>query len=248
MQLDQHFALVTGAARGIGAAIARGYAKAGAVVMVTDLHRDDAEKVAHGIRAAGGVAYALALDVTDPEQCACVAQEAQALGGPSILVNCAGVRPRHTFDSAERDIQWRHAMSVNVDGIRNMTLACLPSLQRSQGSVINLTSITAFNASPMSIAYSTSKAAAQMLTKALALELAPRNIRVNAIAPGVIETGMTAASRANAERSQQLLARIPMARYGHADEIVGPAIFLASSMSSYITGAVLNVDGGYLAV
>jgi NAD(P)-dependent dehydrogenase (short-subunit alcohol dehydrogenase family) len=246
--LNQHLALVTGAARGIGAAIARGLATAGATVIVTDIHCDDAQRVASGIEADGGKAYAFALDVTDPAQCARIAQMSETIGALSVLVNNAGVRPRHAFDSNDRDAQWRRAMDVNLDGVRNMTLACVDALQKTRGSVINVTSITAFHASPMSVAYSTSKAAAQMLTKVMALELAPHHIRVNAIAPGVIETNMTATARDNPQRNERLLARIPMARYGMATEIAGPAVFLASSMSSYMTGAVINVDGGYLAV
>jgi NAD(P)-dependent dehydrogenase (short-subunit alcohol dehydrogenase family) len=248
MLLHRQLALVTGAARGMGAAIAHGLAAAGAGVVVTDLDAQGAECTAAAIRQAGGSAHAFALDVAEPAQCAEVARATETLGGLSILVNNAGVRPRHAFDSEDRDLQWRRAMDVNLDGVRNMTLACLDALSANQGSVVNITSITAFQASPMSLAYSTSKAAAQMLTKVLALELASRGVRVNAIAPGVIETDMTAAARTNPERSQYLMARIPMARFGQPCELVGPAVFLASSMSSYMTGAVLNVDGGYLAV
>ncbi|MFT3777541.1 MAG: glucose 1-dehydrogenase [Ottowia sp.] len=247
MLLNSHLALVTGAARGIGAAIAHGLAGAGACVIVTDIDGGGARRVASDIEAAGGTAHAFELDVTDPAQCARAARAAEAIGALSVLVNNAGVRPRHAFDSSDRDAQWHRAMAVNVDGVRNMTLACVDALARTRGSVVNVTSITAFNASPMSIAYSTSKAAAQMLTKVLALELAPRHIRVNAVAPGVIETEMTATSRGNPARSQRLLDRIPMARYGTAGELAGPVVFLASPLSSYITGAVLNVDGGYLA-
>lgn len=248
MLLHGQLALVTGAARGMGAAIAQGMADAGAGVVVTDLDADGAEQTAATIRHAGGVAHAFALDVTDPARCAEVSRATQDLGGLSILVNNAGIRPRHAFDSADRDLQWRRAMDVNLDGVRHMTLACLDALSANRGSVVNITSITAFQASPMSLAYSTSKAAAQMLTKVLALELAPRGVRVNAIAPGVIETDMTATARQHPERSQYLMTRIPMARFGLPGEVVGPAVFLASSMSSYMTGAVLAVDGGFLAV
>lgn len=248
MLLAHQLALVTGAARGNGAAMAHGLAAAGAEVIVTDLDGEGARAVADAIRAAGGRAHGLALDVSDARQCAEVAERATAFGVLSILVNNAGVRPRHAFDSADRDAQWRHAMDVNVDGIRNLSLACAPALARTRGSIVNITSITASQASPGSIAYSTSKAAAQMLTKVLALELAPHGVRVNAIAPGVIETEMTARARVDPERSQRLLARIPMGRFGQPDELIGPVVFLASPMSSYMTGAVLPVDGGYLAV
>lgn len=248
MQLQGQLALITGAARGTGAAIAHGLAAEGAVVVVTDLDGAGAERTAAEITHGGGMAHAFGLDVADPVQCAGVVRRVAGLGVLSILVNNAGVRPRHAFDSADRDRQWRHAMDVNLDGVRHMTLACVDALKTRRGSVINVTSITASQASPMSVAYSTSKAAAQMLTKALALELAPHGIRVNAVAPGVIETDMTAGSRQNPERNRQLLSRIPMGRYGVPTELVGPVVFLASSGASYVTGAVLPVDGGYLAV
>lgn len=247
MLLLNDLALVTGAARGNGEAIAHGLAAAGAKVIVTDLDGPGACAVAQDIRTAGYFAQAMELDVTDPAQCADVAERCKAFGTLSILVNNAGVRPRHAFDSSDRDAQWRQAMAVNVDGVRNLSLACLPELERSHGRIINITSITAFHASGMSIAYSTSKAATQMLTKTLALELAPRHVRVNAIAPGVFETTMTASSRHDPQRNGRLLTRIPMGRYGQPQEMVGPVLFLASSMSTYMTGAVLPVDGGYLA-
>ncbi|MBU4612437.1 SDR family oxidoreductase [Achromobacter sp. GG226] len=249
MLLENRIVIVTGAARGNGEAIAHGVAREGAVAVVTDRDGDGAEAVAQAIREAGGCAQAHALDVTDAAACARVAEQVRAAVGPvDVLVNNAGIRPRHVFDSADRDDWWRRAMAVNVDGIRHMTLACLPSLKLTRGSIINLSSIAANQASAQSIAYSTSKAAAQMLTKVSALELAPHGIRVNAIAPGVIETAMTQSSRDDPERSERLLARIPLARFGRPEDVVGPVVFLASPMAAYVTGAVLAVDGGYLAV
>lgn len=248
MLLKNRLALVTGAARGAGAAIATGLARAGAIVIVTDIELDAAERVASQIASEGLQAHALSLDVTEPAQCARVAARTAQWGELSILVNNAGVRPRHPFDGVDRDAHWRHAMDVNVDGVRNVTLAFVPALARARGCVINITSIAAHQASPMSVAYSTSKAAAQMLTKALALELAVEGIRVNAVAPGVMETDMTASSRQNPQRRQRLLDRIPMGRFGQPEELVGPVVFLASDMAGYVTGAVLPADGGYLAV
>ncbi len=249
MLLQERIALVTGAARGNGAAIARGLARQGAVVVVTDLDAAGAHEVAREITQARGTAHAFGLDVADAARCAEVLQRVHAqVGDISILVNNAGVRPRHAFDSAQRDALWRQAMDVNVDGIRNMTLAGLPALQRTRGTVINITSIAASQASAGSVAYSTSKAAAQMLTKVMALELAGDGIRVNAIAPGVIETGMTEVSRQDPRRRERLMTRIPMNRFGQPEDLVGPVVFLASAMSGYVTGSVLAVDGGFLAV
>lgn len=248
MLLKNQLALVTGSARGTGAAIAMGLAREGARVIVTDIDHSAAAQVCLRIEAIGGWAQALALDVTNAGQCHETARYATRWGNLSILVNNAGVRPRHPFASDERDHHWQHAMDVNVNGVRNVTLAFIPALRNTRGSVINITSITASHASPMSVAYSTSKAAAQMLTKALALELADSGIRVNAVAPGIIETDMTAVSRQHPERRQQMLSRIPMDRFGQPEELIGPVVFLASSMASYVTGAVIAVDGGYLAV
>jgi NAD(P)-dependent dehydrogenase (short-subunit alcohol dehydrogenase family) len=139
-------------------------------------------------------------------------------------------------------------MRVNLDGTLNVTLSFLDALRASKGAVINMASIAAFVSTSTSIAYSTSKAAIRMLTQNLAQELAPDGVRVNAIAPGTIVTAMTEATRNNEERRERFLARIPMGRFGLPEELVGPVVFLASSMSSYMTGATIVVDGGYLAV
>lgn len=249
MLLENRIVIITGAAAGNGKAIAHGVVREGAIAVVTDRDEDGAQAVAQAIRHAGGRAHAYGLDVTDAARCEVVARSVQADVGPiDVLVNNAGIRPRHAFDSAERDAHWRQAMAVNVDGIRHMTLACLGSLAATRGCIVNVSSIAANQASGQSIAYSTSKAAAQMLTKVSALELAVHGIRVNAIAPGVIETAMTQTSRDDPARREKLLARIPLARFGRPEDVVGPVVFLASSMAAYVTGAVLAVDGGYLAV
>ena len=248
MLLKNQVALITGAARGNGAAIAKGMAEHGAKVAVTDIDEAAAAATASKLRAQGLKAYSYRLDVRDSKNCAeVIALVAQEVGTLSVLVNNAGVRPRHAFDSDERDAMWRYAMDVNVDGIRTMTLAALEQLKATQGSVINITSIAAHQASGLSISYSTSKAAAHMLTKVLALELALEGVRVNAIAPGIIETDMTESSRNNPQRSSALLARVPMGKFGQPEDLAGPAIFLASALSNYMTGATLAVDGGYLA-
>lgn len=247
MLLKDRLALVTGAARGAGAAIAKGFAQQGARLVLADVDETGLALTQRDILQAGGEAHVLTLDVAESAACAQVASALRAIGDLSILVNNAGVRPRHDFDSASRDAHWQRALAVNVDGIRNLTLALLDPLTRTRGSVINITSITAYRASVRSMAYSTSKAAAQMLSQVLAVDLAPAGIRVNAIAPGVLETDMTRGSLTDPERRRQLLDRIPMQRFGTPDELVGPAVFLASAMSTYITGAVVCVDGGYLA-
>lgn len=240
-------ALVTGAAKGNGAAIAKGFASHGARVIVCDIDAEGAHRSAREIREQGGEAHAFALDVTDVAQCQqVVAQVRKEIGEIAVLVNNAGVRPRHTFNADDRDTHWCRAMDVNVEGVRNMSLSSLDSLVAAQGSIINITSIAASRASAQSIAYSTSKAAAEMLTKVMALELSRLGVRINAIAPGIIRTDMTESSRSDPARCQALMSRIPMGRFGEPDELVGPALFLASPLSSYVTGAVLAVDGGFL--
>ncbi|MBZ9772376.1 SDR family NAD(P)-dependent oxidoreductase [Mesorhizobium sp. CO1-1-8] len=247
--LEGKIALVTGAGQGNGAAIARGLAAHGAKVVLTDINEVGVRAVADEIERSGSHCWAYRLDVTDAAECSKLAETvAQECGQVAILVNNAGICPRNTVDSPELRQTWDAAMSVNLDGTLNVSLAFLPALRLTKGVIINMASIASFVATATSIAYSTSKAAIKMLTQNLAQELARDGIRVNAIAPGLFVTPMTEVTRADPERRERFLARIPMRRFGEPDELVGPVVFLASSMSSYVTGSTLVVDGGYLAV
>ncbi len=242
-------ALVTGAGQGNGAAIAFGLAAQGATLICTDLDQASAERTAEAIRAKGGKASSHALNVTDKTSAVSLAQALDAQGvAVSIVVNNAGICPRHTIDSPELEHSWHAAIDVNLTGALNVTTAFLPALRRTKGTVVNIASIASFVSTATSVSYPVSKAGLKALTQSLAHELAPEGIRVNAVAPGTFATAMTEATRNNPERSARFLTRIPMGRYGEPEELVGPVVFLASSMASYVTGTTLVVDGGYLAL
>ena len=249
MLLEGRIALVTGAGQGNGAAIARGLAKEGARIIATDVNGAAAERTAREIVEEGGKAWSYTLDVADAEACKTLARDVEAaIGQVSILVNNAGICPRNTIDSPDVMRAWDAAMQVNLNGTQNVTLAFVPALRATKGTVINMASIASFVSTSTSISYSTSKAAVRMLTQNLAQELAKDGVRVNAIAPGTLNTPMTEATRTNPERAERFLSRIPLGRFGEPEELVGPTVFLASDMSSYVTGTTLVVDGGYLAV
>lgn len=249
MLLEGRLALVTGAGQGNGAAIARGLARHGAAVVVTDVDAAAAERSAGEIRSEGGRARTAVLDVADAAAPRRLAAELAAEGERvSILVNNAGICPRHPIDSPDLERSWNAALDVNLTGALNVTVAFLPALRETRGTVVNIASIASFVSTATSVSYPVSKAGLRALTQSLAHELAPEGIRVNAIAPGTFATAMTEATRLDPERSIRFLARIPMGRYGDPEELVGPVVFLASSMSSYVTGTTLVVDGGYLAL
>ena len=248
MLLSGQRALVTGAGQGNGAAMALGLAQHGAQVAVTDLDAALAAETAARINGARGQAVSHALDVADLDGFrALAARLGTEWGDVSILVNNAGLCPRHTVDDPALDRAWDAAMDVNLRGTLNVTRAFLDALRRTKGRVVNIASIASFVSTNTSVSYPVSKAGVRALTGALAQELAPDGVRVNPIAPGTFTTRITEATRLNPERSERFLARIPMRRYGEPEELVGPLVFLASDMSSYVTGSTLVVDGGYLA-
>lgn len=246
MKLENRLAVVTGAGQGVGACIAKGLAAEGARVVLADLNLDNAQRTAAEIRAEGGEAWAYALDVTDAEACTALAEKVSEHGDVSLLVNNAGVCPRNTIDSPDVRESWALGMDVNLEGTLNMILPFVPALRRTKGGIVNMASIASFVSTSTSISYSTSKAAVKMLTQNLAAELGKDGVRVNAVAPGTLVTPMTEATRNNAERRDRFLSRIPMGRFGEPSEIVGPIVFLASDMASYVTGSTIVVDGGYL--
>lgn len=249
--LDGQVAVVTGAAQGMGREIALGLARAGAAVLAADIQKDGVARTVDDIRQAGGRAWGLEWNVSVAEDAVAAAAEARRLAGAdtSILVNNAGIHRRGRVGSDEHLATWREIMAVNLDGIMFGVTAFLEQLKRTRGAIVNLASIQSFVAAPNdTTAYTTSKGGVMTLTKALAVEFAPYGIRVNAVAPGFINTPQTAASRANPDRVAFVQAHTPMKRVGEAHEIAGPVVFLASPLASFITGATLPVDGGFLAL
>lgn len=242
-------ALITGAAGGIGQAIALAYAAAGARVIVVDLTRERCAETLELVGATRGDALAFGLDITDaPAARALAAQVHERAGDLDVLVNNAGILIRGGVDAPQAHANIRRVMDVNYFGCFNVVHAFLPSLRRTRGCIVNVASGAAFSAIPGTLGYSPSKAAVKMLTQTLAADLAKDGIRVNALAPGVIVTAMTKDTRANPERVARFLQRIPSGRLGEPQELAGPAVFLASALASYVNGVTLPVDGGYLAV
>ena len=252
--LDNHIAAVTGAGSGIGRAIALGYAREGAQVAVLDVNGDAASETAQQILNAGGKALAFTLDVTDRDACRVMATKiAGEVGNISILVNNAGINRRNAF-TADRDAvikDWEDIIAINLNGTFNVTHAFIEQLRATKGRIVNIGSIQSFVhvRTPNSPAYTTSKHGVLGFTRALAAELGKDGVRVNAIGPGLIETPLNAAVRANSpELVKIFMDHTPLGRAGKPEDIVGPAIFLASDLSAYVTGTILMADGGYRAI
>jgi len=249
--LSSHIAAVTGAGSGIGQAIAIGYAREGAQVIALDMNGEAAAQTVKQIEAAGGKAKSFTLDVSRRDDCMAMAKKIEAeVGRISILVNNAGINRRNPFagDPAAFLKDWQDIMAVNLNGVFNVTHAFLAQLRAAKGRIVNIGSIQSFVhvRTPNSAAYTTSKHGVLGFTKALAAELGKDGVRVNAIGPGLIETPLNEKVRANnPELIKIFLDHTPLGRAGKPEDIVGPAIFLASDLSSYVTGSIVMADGGY---
>ena len=247
-RLDGKAALITGGSSGLGKGIALGYAREGARVALTSRQQERAAAVADLIERQGGEALPFACDVRDRAQVdAAVSAAEERFGRIDILVNNAG-NPMVAPSAELADEQWHLTIATHLDGAFYCARAAARGmLARGSGCIINMESLLSFTAFPMRLAYAAAKGGMHQMTTTLALEWSGRGIRVNGIAPGIIRTEL---HRSLVEQGKldpsKLRARAPMGRLGEVDDVVGPAIFLASDEAAYITGHTLVVDGGWL--
>jgi NAD(P)-dependent dehydrogenase (short-subunit alcohol dehydrogenase family) len=223
-------ALITGGTTGIGLGIARGMAALGVRVIAAGLPVSGTPETGIEVRT---------LDVTEQSN---VDEVIDSLAGLDMLVNCAGVIRR---DDEFEIPTFEQVLDINLTGTMRMCVGCKHLLAESRGAIVNLASMLTFFGGPRVPAYSASKGGIAQLTRSLAVAWAPEGIRVNAVAPGWINTPLTEALQADPLRSEPILARTPMARWGEPADVAGPVIFLCSKAAAFVTGVVLPVDGGY---
>ena len=241
-------ALVTGGSSGLGLAMARGLAAAGARVVLNGRSEARLAAAVGALRSEGLLAEAAAFDVADSAAVARgMAEVAERIGSVDILVNNAGIQHRAPIEQFG-DADWRRLMATNLDAPFFMARAVIPGMKaKGRGKIINIGSIMSRLARPTTVPYQVSKGGIAMLTRGLAVELAPHGIQVNAIAPGFFRTEMNEALTGNAEFSAWVAKRTPAGRWAEPAELAGAAVFLASAASAFVTGQVLYVDGGFTA-
>ncbi len=237
-------ALVTGASRGIGEAVARRLAAEGAHVIAAARTAGDLERVVAGITEAGGRARALVLDLADSGSIESAAKQALADGPVDVLVNNAGVTDDNLILRMTREA-WDRVLATNLTGVFLLTQAIVKSMFRKRyGRIVNVTSVVGIMGNPGQANYAASKAGLIGFTKSVARELASRNVTCNAVAPGFIATSMT--EKMTDEARQALASQIPLGRLGVPDDVAAAVAYLGSEEAAYVTGTVLNVSGGLL--
>ena len=247
IHLDDKVAIVTGASRGIGEAIARAYAASGARVMIASRKAEGVAKVAASIEADGGVCASMAChtgSATDVE--ALVAATIERFGRIDVLVNNAATNPHFGPLVTADDAAWQKTFEVNLQGYFRLARAVALHLvgRGAPGSIVNVASVAALGSAPLQGVYAMTKAAVVSMTKTLAAELGPSGVRVNAIAPGLVETRFSQTLVANPDIVDRVVGRTPLGRYAQPHEIAGAAVYLASDAASFVTGHTLVVDGG----
>lgn len=246
--LSGRVAVVTGGGRGLGEVFCHTYAQAGASVLVADVIEDNARKVADELADLGYKAAAIAVDVTSTESVdAMVAHAVETFGGVDVLMNNAGVVINEKGEEMT-DEQWDHVVRVDLDGVFKCCRAVAPTMiAQKRGAIVNIASMSGSisNHPQPQCAYNAAKAGVIMLTKSLAGEWAPHNVRVNSISPGYMNTDMTRGGIENPELYPVWIESTPMRRCGKPDELAGLALYLSSDASSYMTGTDVIIDGGY---
>ena len=245
-RLDGKVALISGAARGQGAVEAQLFAREGAAVVLGDIRDEDGKQVEAAIRAAGGAATYVRLDVTsEPDWRAAVATAVQAYGRLNVLVNNAGILFRARIEDTQ-EADWDRIMAVNVKGVFLGTKCAIPAMrQAGGGSIVNISSTAGLVGSPgETAAYTATKGAVRLFTKATAVQHARENIRCNSVHPGPIATDMIRDVLADRARWEERLRRLPMGRVGTPEDVAFGVLYLASDEAAYVTGSELVIDGG----
>lgn len=249
ISLSDRLAVITGAARGIGAAIAAVLHKAGARVVLGDVDEAMARATAAQIAPEGGRAFGYRLDVADRATAQPFADLVRTEHGPvSFLVNNAAISRDTLIDDPDLLEAWDRQLAVNLTGVLLMSQVFAQDLKATRGAIVNIASLASFHAVSKSVGYVASKGGVKLLTQSLARSFASDGVRVNAVAPGIIRTDLTRMRMADPEWMQVNGGRILMARPGEPEDVADPVVFLCSEMARYITGAILPVDGGFLAV
>jgi NAD(P)-dependent dehydrogenase (short-subunit alcohol dehydrogenase family) len=248
VNLENKVAIVSGASRGIGEAIALAFADAGAKVVVSSRKLDSVAQVAEAIKKRGHEALALSAHVGNVDQCReLIGKTVEAFGKVDVLVNCAATNP---FFGPMLDIDegaYLKTFDVNLRGAfeASRTFAKHVMSRQGKGSIVNIASVAGLRAAPMQGVYGMTKAAMISMTQTLALELGQLGVRVNAVAPGLVETKLSAALTSSESLVQRINERTCLNRVGQPEEIAGPVLFLASDAASYVTGQTLAADGGF---
>ena len=248
LSLAGRSAVVVGGTSGIGLALSRGLAEAGADVIPTSRRRDQVEVAAAEVESRGRRSLRVCCDVTDRSSLqTALATVLDAFGKIDVLVNCAG-RTRRTPTLEVSEQEWQEILETNLTGtLRACQVFGRPMLERGYGRIVNIASLSSFVALYEVAAYSASKAGVAALTKSLAIEWGPRGVNVNAIAPGVFRTPLNSQLLDGTERGREFLVRTPLRRFGKLEELQGACVFLASEAASFVNGEILAVDGGFLA-